>query len=294
MSGQKTLRVAAAQYGIGSFKDWADYAATAEAWVGQAAREGATLLVFPEYFSLELVSLFAPAVQADLTRQLEAIQELYSAFLALYGGLAQRHDLYIQAGTFPAKEGSEYRNRAWLFAPDGSRDYQDKLMMTRFENEQWGISPGRDIKTLKTDFGALGISICYDVEFPLIARRQVELGARLILAPSCCDTMAGYWRVRIGCQARALENQCYVVQAPTVGEAPWSAAVDRNVGAAAIYTPVDYGFPEDGVLAIGSLNEPAWVFADLDLANIEKVREAGQVFNHRDWPKQQGFISDPS
>ena len=120
----------------------------------------------------------------------------------------------------------------------------------------------------------------------MIARRQVEMGANLILVPSCTDTVAGYHRVRIGCQARALENQCYVVQSPTVGSAPWSEAVDVNVGAAAIYTPVDYGYPDDGILAIGELNRPQWVYAEIDLGSIARVRETGQVFNYRDWPAQ--------
>ena len=64
-------------------------------------------------------------------------------------------------------------------------------------------------------------------------------GARVIAVPSCTDTAAGHARVRIACQARALESQCYVVQAPTVGDAPWSPAVDRNYGAGGIYVPPD-------------------------------------------------------
>jgi predicted amidohydrolase len=83
-----------------------------------------------------------------------------------------------------------------------------------------------------------------------------------------------------------LENQCYVVQSPTVGNAPWSEAVDVNVGAAAVYTPVDYGYPANGILAIGELNRTQWVYADIDLGTIANIRETGQVFNYRDWPGQ--------
>jgi predicted amidohydrolase len=179
-----------------------------------------------------------------------------------------------------------YRNRCFLFRPDGDSEFQDKLQMTRFENEQWFIAAGDEIKTFDTEFGRIGIDICYDSEFPMIARKQVEQGADLILVPSCTDTTAGYWRVRIGCQARALENQCYVVQSPTVGLAPWSEAVDVNIGAAAVYTPVDYGYPDNGVLAIGELNQTQWVYADIDLGSIAKVRQTGQVFNYRDWAGQ--------
>lgn len=291
MSAVKLLRVALAQYDIGFLKDWTDFAAKIEDWVERAARNQARLLVFPEYFSMELISLFSRQVQADLEGQLEAIQGLYPQFQELFTERARRRGVFILAGSFPVllKDGG-YRNRAWLFGPDGKSDFQDKLQMTRFETEQWRISPGSEIKILETDFGKVGVSVCYDSEFPLIARKQVELGANLILVPSCNDTTAGYWRVRIGCQARALENQCYVLQAPTVGDAPWSAAVDVNVGAAAAYTPVDHGFPENGVLAIGEMNRPQWVYADLDLEGIDRIRRTGQVFNHRDWPGQMRFV----
>jgi len=161
--------------------------------------------------------------------------------------------------------------------------------MTRFENEQWSISGGNEVRVFDTQLGRIGIAICYDSEFPLIARRMVERGADVILVPSCTDTLAGYWRVRIGCQARALENQCYVVQSPTVGAAPWSAAVDTNIGAAAVYTPVDRGFPDNGVAALGELNAAQWVYADIDPAGIATVRREGQVFNYRDWPAHVRF-----
>ncbi len=140
-----------------------------------------------------------------------------------------------------------------------------------------------------TEFGKLGINVCYDSEFPIFARQQAEAGVRLILVLSCTDTLAGYYRVRIGCQARALENQCYVIQSSTVGEALWFKAVDINIGAAAVFSPADKGFPDDGILAIGKINKPQWVMASLSLNDIDRVRDTGQVFNFQDWPKQ--FLS---
>lgn len=284
---QRSLRIAAAQYDIGQLANWAAYQAKVQRWVGEAAEAGAQLLLFPEYFSMELASIFPEEVYRSLSRQLDALQEVHEDFLGLYGELAQRYGLHILAGTFPVRQSDGgFHNRAYFLRPDGSSDFQDKLQMTRFENEQWLITGGSEIKVLDSAFGKIGVNVCYDSEFPMIARRQVAAGADLILAPSCTDTLAGYNRVRIGCQARALENQCYVVQSPTVGHAPWSEAVDVNVGAAAVYTPVDYGYPDDGVLAMGELNVAQWVYADIDLASIAKVRETGQVFNYRDWPGQ--------
>ncbi|MEZ4618125.1 MAG: nitrilase-related carbon-nitrogen hydrolase [Caldilineaceae bacterium] len=170
-----------------------------------------------------MASLFSPQIYGDLQRQLVALQTVLADFRHLHRRLAREHNVYIVSASFPVRlEDGTYRNRAYFCAPDGSLDYQDKLMMTRWEREQWGICPGHEVKVFRTRHGIVGINICYDSEFPLIARRQVEMGAQLILAPSCTDTLAGYHRVRIGCQARALENQCYVVMASLIGEAKWS------------------------------------------------------------------------
>jgi len=281
------VKIAAAQYDIGFFENWGNYRQKVERWVGEAADQGAKILLFPEYGSMELASLFGQAIYSSLSKQLEAMQSLLDDYIGLYRELAQKHRCYIQSGTFPVRiDGEIYHNRAYLFMPNGDFDYQDKLMMTRFENEQWLINRGLELKCFDTEYGRIAINVCYDSEFPVLARKQVEAGANLILVPSCTDTLAGYHRVRIGCQARALENQCYVVQSPTVGLAPWSEAVDVNIGAAAIYTPVDRGFPDNGVLAIGELNASQWVFAEIDLDGIARVRENGQVFNYRDWPLQ--------
>ncbi|MDP2177781.1 carbon-nitrogen hydrolase family protein [Methylicorpusculum sp.] len=287
-----TVKIATAQYDISFLKSWSDYEQKINQWVQQAVEENARILLFPEYGSLELASLFPKEIYSSLEKQLSELQTLHERFVNLYQQLASQHNCYIQAGTFPVKlESGEYRNRAYLFMRDGSYDFQDKLQMTRFENEQWLIKSGTELKCFDTDFGKIAINVCYDSEFPLLARKQIEAGANLILVPSCTDTLAGYHRVKIGCQARALENQCYVVQSPTVGVASWSEAVDINIGAAAVYTPVDRGFPDNGIAAMGELNKTQWVFADLYLENIAKVREEGQVFNYRDWPLQSRFIN---
>ena len=281
------FRIASAQYPIEFLGDWPRYEAKIERWVDEGVRGGAKLLLFPEYFSMELASLFPAEVHASLPAQLEALQELLPRFVALFAGQAKKHGVVICAGSYPARiSGAVYHNRSYLFHPDGRSEYQEKIQMTRFESEQWLIRAAEEVRVFDTALGRIGIAICYDSEFPLIARRQVELGADVILVPSCTDTLAGYWRVRIGSQARALENQCYVVHASTVGDAPWSPAVDVNVGAAGVYTPVDRGFPDDGVLAVGTLNAAQWVFADVDPAGIAEVRRSGQVFNFRDWPGQ--------
>jgi predicted amidohydrolase len=280
------VRVAAAQYPIDFLQSWQQFEDKLSAQVAAGAAEGAQLLVFPEYGSMELASLFGERVYSSLPEQLVAMQDCLEEYRALYRRLAEQHGVYILAGSYPVAADGGYRNRAYLFGPNGAEGYQDKLIMTRFESERWGISPAEQIKVFHTRIGRIGVSICYDSEFPLIARAQAEAGAEIILAPSCTESDSGYFRVRIGSQARALENQCHVVQAVTVGQAPWSEAVDVNIGAAGIYTPVDAGFPSDGILAKGERNAPGWVSAELDLHRARTVRKVGQVLNFHNWPRQ--------
>jgi predicted amidohydrolase len=286
-----TFKIATAQYDISFLADWTNYQHKVERWVAEASKNNAKILLFPEYASMELASLFGQEVYSSLSKQLVAIQTLHTNYIELFSNSAKQRGCIIQSGSFPVEiEPGVFRNRAYLFMPDGSFDYQDKIMMTRFENEQWFIHGGTELKCFDTEYGKIAINICYDSEFPLLARKQVELGADLILVPSCTDTLAGFHRVKIGCQARALENQCYVVQSCLVGNAPWSEAVDVNIGAAGIYTPVDRGFPDNGILNAGELNAVQWVYGEISLSNCSTVREQGQVFNYRDWSLQYAIV----
>lgn len=282
----RPITIAAAQYPIGRPSSWQEYAANLETWVGGAG--DADLLVFPEYAAMELASLFGPAVEADLSLQLEAVAGLEQDVAGLHADLARRHGVHILGASLPARVGERrFHNRARLYRPDGTSELQDKIVMTRFEREQWGVSGADELRVIETPMARLGVCICYDVEFPLLARRLVESGAEVILAPSCTESLRGHHRVRIGARARALEGQCVSVQSPTIGAAPWSPAVDMNRGAAGIYGPPDAGFPEDGVLAHGEPDRPCWVHATVDLDRIAEVRAAGSVLNHRDWPEQE-------
>lgn len=283
-----TFTVAAAQYPIEALPDWAAYVAKLTRWVEEAAAAGATLAVFPEYGAMELASL-DPGSMGDLQRSIAFVSALLPQVDALHADLAKRHGMHIVAASAPVQRGDgHFVNRARLFAPSGKVGVQDKLIMTRFEREQWGIAAGAPLRLFDTALGKLAITICYDSEFPLLSRALVEAGMELLLVPSCTDALHGYWRVRIGAQARALEGQCYAVQAPTVGQAPWSPAVDANRGAAAIYGPPDGAFPDDGVVAIGELDAPCWVTGQVDLSRVAALRADGGVLNVRHWAEQPG------
>lgn len=276
------MKIALAQYPLGKFAGLHDWRANAAAWV---ARAQADLLVFPEYGAMELTSLLPVNLQQDLHGQIAALAQFHDGFVETYAALARQHDVAILAPSLPVRTDAVVHNRAYLFTPHG-HGFQEKRQMTRFEKESWGIAGGDELKIFDLGEAKIGIAICYDIEFPLIAHAMARAGADLILVPSCTDTMAGSNRVHVGARARALENQVYVAVAPTVGNAPWSPAVDVNRGWAAVYATPDRGFPDDGILAKGEPDQPGWVTADLDFDRLRAARKDAQVFTRVDWDTQ--------
>lgn len=280
------MKVAVAKYPIQAPADFAAFAERQAAMLGVAAAQGARVAVLPEYLSLELAATFDAGTQADLHASLAAIQRYREDWLALYARLAASLDMYVVAGTFLLAHGDgRYRNRCYVFAPQGAHLWQDKLQLTGFEKSLGVIEGGDALKVFDLDGVRTGVAVCYDSEFPLPVRAQAEAGARLLLVPSCTDTDAGATRVRVGCLARALENRLFVAQSVTAGEAPWSPALDINTGEAAIFAPMDRGLPADGVVT-QTTGDQVWVIAELDLDALDRSRADAQVANDRDWMVQ--------
>ena len=282
------MQIAVAAYPFDWLNRWNDYVGKLRVWVRTAAEQGAELLVFPEHGALELASLAGDENARDLARTVDALTARIKDVDELHGSLAREFRVHICAASGPLRrrDSGGTVNRARLFAPDGSRGEQDKLVPTAFEREAWAMEPGSAARVFETSLGRIGILLGYDVEFPLPARAMAEAGAELLLVPSATNSPRGYARVRIGALARALENQCVVAQAVTLGTADWLAAATRNTGIAAVYGPPDIGFPETGVIAEGKLNSPGWVFADVQLDTVRKVRAEGTVRLFADWPSQ--------
>ena len=279
------MKVAVAKYPIEAPRSFAEFAEKQSRLLAEAARARAEIVVLPEYLSLELAASFDATVSGSLPASLRAIQDYRGQWLELFSGLARAHRLHLVAGTFLLAQGARYRNRSDWFTPDGQHGWQDKLQLTGFEKATGVIEPGDALTVFDAGQCRAGIAVCYDSEFPLPVRAQYEAGARLLLVPSCTDTVAGATRVRVGCLARALENRLFVAQSVTAGEAAWSPALDVNTGEAAIYAPMDVGLPADGLLAQTN-GEQVWAVADLDFAALEASREQAQVANDRDWSGQ--------
>jgi predicted amidohydrolase len=275
------VKLALAAFGVAPPPDFAAFVTRVERLAAQAALAGADLLALPEYFSMVLAG--ARVRTPDIAAELLAVVEQAEALVAALRAIAARHKILLLAGSVPMRVGERILNRAPVIGPSGALAFQDKQAMTRFETERWGVAGGAAPAVFETGSGRIGVSICYDAEFPLHVRAQVKAGARLILVPSCTDSPAGFNRVRLCARARAIENQCFTAVIPLVGAAPWSGAIDENHGQAAVFAPCDHGFPPDGVLAASDMDAPALLFATLDFAAIDRVRAHGAVLNHRDW-----------
>lgn len=278
--------VATAQYPITEHASFAAWQEHTERWVADAAIRGAQLLLFPEYGSMEIVSIFTDIVRQDIRKQVIELDAIKSDFCATFELLAKKYGVVIVAPSLPVVENGLRLNRAYVFSTGGMAGYQDKFFMTRFENEQWGIeSAPKQLTVFEASWGKFGIQICYDVEFPLGSQKLCEAGASLILAPSCTETIRGATRVHIGARARALENQAYTVVSQTVGNALWSPAVDVNYGYAACYTTPDKDMPEEGIIARMAAQEEGWLMQELNFSLIDDVRRDGHVFNFKDQDK---------
>lgn len=278
-----TIKVASAQYPITEHRTWEDWQIHTEQWVLEAVNQQAQVLLFPEYGSMELVSLFDAATRADIHAQVKALDALKTDFCEVFTQLAIKYEVIIVAPSLPVIENEKALNRAFVFSAKGLVGYQDKFFMTRFENEEWHISSApKVLSVFEAEWGSFGIQICYDVEFALGSQQLCAAGTNLILVPSCTETIRGATRVHVGARARALENQAYTVVSQTVGNAPWSPAVDINYGYAGFYSSPDKNLPEEGIVALGKVQAPEWTIETLDMALLDTVRTNGQVFNYKD------------
>lgn len=277
------VKIAIAQYPISEHKTFMDWQTHTEEWVSKAAKQDAGLLLFPEYGSMELVSLFSTTIRKDIRLQVFELNFLLDDFYETFKKLAQKYQVIIVAPSFPVFENNKIYNRVFVFASNGQTGYQDKFFMTRFENEEWGItSAPKQLNVFQTSWGNFGIQICYDVEFPLGSQLLCAEGVDLILAPSCTETIRGATRVHVGARARALENQCYVAVSQTINNAEWSPAVDINFGYTAIYCPPDKNLPEEGIISLQKSQTEGWLIETLDFDLLKNVKTEGQVYNFKD------------
>lgn len=276
----KTLKAAAAQFSLRPVRSGEDFWARAEILIQHAHRAGADLVVFPEYFSL---SLLMQEQGGDFRTALRNARSHSEAVADQLSRFASQYKLLICAGTLPWPEEGKLHNRSFVLFPDGRRLHQDKIYMTRFENEEWIVDGGEPIVTT-FDFRGVSCAVltCYDSEFADLSRALGDARVELLLVPSCTDTEHGYWRVRHCCEARAVENQLFVVMSSIVEGDGRHPEIESHHGQGGIFSPCDQGFPANGLLALGEAQKEDLAVADLNFTRLAEVRTNGAVLNLRD------------
>jgi predicted amidohydrolase/ribosomal protein S18 acetylase RimI-like enzyme len=275
----RRVRIAAVQYLLRPIACFDDFAKQVEFFVHSAKDYHAHFVLFPEFFTMQLLSYINEPAPALAVRRLARLAPDYEA---LFMRLAKETGIYIIAGTHPIFQRGKVFNAAHLFTPNGQVFRQKKVHLTPTESGPYQFSRGHGLYVYHTDFGNIAILVCYDVEFPEVARVMAEAGAEILFVPSCTDGREGFCRVRYCAQARAIENQVYVAMTGTVGNLPLVPYMSANYGQAAILTPSDYFFARDGIASEGTINQEQMVFADVDLDLLDEQRVNGSVIPLQD------------
>ncbi|HET6546162.1 MAG TPA: bifunctional GNAT family N-acetyltransferase/carbon-nitrogen hydrolase family protein [Rhodanobacteraceae bacterium] len=275
------VRVVTVQYQQRRIAGFDEFATQVEYFVDVAAGYEGDFVVFPELMTLQLLSVEnAPLPPSESILRLSAYTDQVKE---LFSRLAVAYNINIIGGSHPTRmdDGHVY-NICHVCLRDGSLHMQEKIHPTPNERAWWGIKGGSGARTIDTDCGPIGVMICYDAEFPEMARHLIDQGALILFVPFCTDERQSYLRVRYCCQARAVENQCYVVLSGNVGNLPGVNNFDIQYAQSCILTPCDFPFARDGIAADSTPNTEMVLFADLRLEDLARARNDGTVQNLRD------------
>ncbi|MFZ0789853.1 MAG: GNAT family N-acetyltransferase [Chromatiaceae bacterium] len=276
-----TIRVGTVQYMQRRVKSFAEFLGFIEYFVDVVADYKGDFVVFPEMFVLQLLSI--EDQQLSPSESIEALSVHTPQFKDALREMAIRYNINIIGGSHPTRMPSgRVENIAYVFLRDGAVHEQPKIHPTPNEVYWWNIEGGSSCNAIETDCGPIGVLICYDAEFPELARHLADQGAQILFVPFCTDERQSYLRVRYCCQARAVENQFYVVMSGNVGNLPGVANMDIQYAQSCILTPCDFPFARDGVAADTTPNVEMVAFADLRPETLHMARNSGTVQNLRD------------
>lgn len=277
----ESVRLATVQLQARAVKDFAEFVRNVEYFVDVAADYRSDFVVFPELFTMSLLSFETETLTPMAA--IDRMTEHRAPIVAELSRMALRYNINIIGGSHPTRtDDGSVQNVAYICLRDGSVHAQDKIHPTPNEARWWNIKGGSSVDVIQTDVGPIGVLICYDSEFPELARRLVDEGARIIFVPFCTDNRQAYMRVRYCAQARAIENQCFVVLSGNVGNLPGVDNMDVQYAQSCILTPCDFPFARDGVAAEASENIETITIADVNLADLTWARAEGTVRNLAD------------
>ncbi|MEO1609011.1 MAG: bifunctional GNAT family N-acetyltransferase/carbon-nitrogen hydrolase family protein [Pseudomonadota bacterium] len=278
---KETVRVATVQFQMRGLADKSEFERQVAYFVDVASDYRSDFVVFPEWFTLQLLSIEKEPLAPD--KGIKRITEYTPWYLEMMERLAVSYNVNIIGGTHPTlTDDGEIRNISYIFLRDGSVHEQAKIHPTPDERYWWNIKGGNRVDAIDTDCGPIGILVCYDAEFPELARSLADQGVLLLFVPFCTDERRGYLRVRYCSHARAIENQFYVILSGVVGNLPNVENMDIHYAESCILTPCDFAFARDGVAADTAANTETIAFADLRLSDLRVARQSGTTRNFMD------------
>ncbi len=275
----KKVRICVVQYQMRSLKNFKEFATQCEYFVDVASGYKSDFILFPEIFTLQLLS-YLPNERPGIA--VRTLADLTPKYLDLFNKLSIRHNINIIGGSHYTREDDDIYNIAYLFRRDGSIEKQYKIHITPNERKWWGVKPGNKIEVFDTDRGKINIQICYDIEFPELSRIATQKGAELIFVPFCTDERYGYLRVRYCAQARCIENGVYAAIAGNVGNLPFVENMDIQYAQSGIFTPSDFQFSRDAVAAECTPNIETVIIHDIDMELVKRHRFSGSTLNWKD------------
>lgn len=274
---KNSIRVVSVQYQLRRVSSFEEFAQIVEYYVDVAGDYRADFLLFPELFTMQLLSIKNEEISAD--QAIESMSEFTEPIKELFQSLAIKYNVNIIAGSHPTRSGEKVHNISYICLRDGSIHEQAKIHPTPDERYWWKIEGGDQVNVIQTDCGPIGVLICYDSEFPELARHLVNQGMQFLFVPFLTDNRQAYCRVKFCCQARAIENQIYVTMAGNVGNLPRVRNIDIQYAQSCILTPCDYPFARDGIAADTSPNVEMVAIADLRIDSLLEARANGAVRN---------------
>jgi predicted amidohydrolase len=278
------VRVSAIQYQMRAIKSFEEFEKHIEFFVDTSSDYRSDFVVFPEMITLQLLSFLPKKQPGEAIRELSNFTPQYEA---LFTRLAIKYNINIIGGSHFIVENDNLYNVSYLFRRDGTFDKQYKIHITPSEKKWWGVKSGNKLKLFNTDKGKVAILICYDAEFPELARIAVSKGAKILFVPFNTDDRRAYLRVRYCSQARAIENQVYVVITGCVGNLPDVENLDVHFSQSAIFTPSDVEFHREAIASEATPNAETLIYQDLDMNLLKRNREMGSVQTWND--RAQGF-----
>ncbi|MEP7236526.1 MAG: bifunctional GNAT family N-acetyltransferase/carbon-nitrogen hydrolase family protein [Ferruginibacter sp.] len=276
---RKNVRLGLVQWKMRLYNSLDELFQQAEYFIDSISNYKADFVVFPEYFNGPLMAEFNDMSESDAMRAMaqytHQIRDKFSEFAVMY-------NVNIIAGSMPLYENNSLKNVGYVCHRNGKVEMYEKLHITPDEEKFWGLKGGNMLQTYDTDSGKIGVLICYDVEFPELARLLADEGVQILFVPYLTDTQNSYLRVRLCAQARAIENECYVAITGSVGILPKIDNLDIQYSQSAVFTPSDFAFPSNAVKSEATANTEMVLISDVDLKLLDELHAYGSVRNLKD------------